>query len=626
MRFSIVGVLSCLILLGCDLEKDSQRLSSQKIISLKGLIAEQIQLVSFPEQQYLLLSSKDKGLVLVDESAEIQVQKDGRVEALAIQPREDGSYLVAAYEEQEALLHLYQLFTDLNDDLQLQLLGKLESAKPVSALCFSLQAGRDHLFAIGEDGLGFEYLLSPSDEHWDFTEIRPIYLGEEVNSCSVDNRRGRLLVSQPPVGILALNADAERDEERELLISAKQLGDDFGSLRLGYQQDQIWIAVEQGVQAFDLSGSGMPDQSWTLPAESPASIAVFGDRLAVLNDKQSEITYFPINTKLTSVTDNPLEIIPTIAARGQTDPVHSYGDAADDPAIWVNSHSPANSLIFATDKKKGLNIYHLSGGLKQHFPVGRVNNVDIRKISHPNIDAIAVASNRTNPGLDLFSISTTGEVGYLGYRGIGLHDPYGLCLQQDDSGLYAWVSDKEASLHQLKINVSESSNEFEIEQGIQFDDYGQVEGCVVDDQFGTLFFAEEDRGIWRLNLKSLSEASPELVAEVDGEKLVADIEGLALYQDGDKGYLVISSQGNDSYALFSRSGNEFITHFRVGVNLQLGVDGSSETDGLAVTSSALGAEYPRGLLVVQDGRNRMPSAAQNFKLVDWRDINRLLSH
>ncbi|WP_444942924.1 phytase [Microbulbifer sp. ZKSA006] len=624
MRFSIVGVLSCVVFLGCDVGTDSKNLSSQKPTSLNGVIAEQILPINFFEQRYLLLSSETQGLLLVDEFAEVQAQQPGSIEALAIQPRGDGNYLIAAYEEQAAQLQLYQLFAGMGSALRFELLGKFENFAPVSALCFAVQEGRNHLFVIGESGLGFEYLLTASGAGWDLTEIRPLYLGEGVNSCAVDSRRGRLLVSQPPLGVLALNADAESDEARELLLSTEQLGDEFGSLRLDYQRDQIWLLVQQGIVAFDLSGGGSLDQSWAFPGKGAASLAAFNDRLALLEDSQREVVYIPISTKLVQATADSLEAVPVIWATGETDPVYSSGDAADDPAIWVNSHSPENSLIFATDKKRGLNIYHLSGGLKQNFPLGKLNNVDIRKISHPHMDAIAVASNRTDPGLDIFAIRTNGEVEHLGYRSIDLSDPYGLCLQQDDDGLYAWVSDKGSSLHQFKLKIPKLAKGIEIERGIRLDNYAQIEGCVVDDQFATLFFAEEERGIWRLDLNAGAEVAPVLVAEVDGKQLVADVEGLALYQANKKGYLMASSQGSDTYALFSRDGSEFLTQFKVGINPQLGIDGSSETDGLAITSANLGAQYPQGLLVVQDGRNRMPRARQNFKLIDWRDINLLL--
>ena len=39
-----------------------------------------------------------------------------------------------------------------------------------------------------------------------------------------------------------------------------------------------------------------------------------------------------------------------------------------------------------------------------------------------------------------------------------------------------------------------------------------------------------------------------------------------------------------------------------------------------MTSAKLGARFPDGLLVVQDGRNLSRRERQNYKYVSWRDI------
>jgi 3-phytase len=62
---------------------------------------------------------------------------------------------------------------------------------------------------------------------------------------------------------------------------------------------------------------------------------------------------------------------------------------------------------------------------------------------------------------------------------------------------------------------------------------------------------------------------------------------------------------------------------RIGANHRAGIDGVSETDGLAVSHRALPG-YPKGILVVQDGRNRAPAAPQNFKIIDWGEIEQLM--
>ena len=48
------------------------------------------------------------------------------------------------------------------------------------------------------------------------------------------------------------------------------------------------------------------------------------------------------------------------------------------------------------------------------------------------------------------------------------------------------------------------------------------------------------------------------------------------------------------------------------------VDGVSDTDGIDVTGAALGADWPDGLFVAQDGENE--GGNQNFKLVSWGEI------
>jgi len=108
--------------------------------------------------------------------------------------------------------------------------------------------------------------------------------------------------------------------------------------------------------------------------------------------------------------------------------------------------------------------------------------------------------------------------------------------------------------------------------------------------------------------------------------LRADVEGLAIYRGAGSAYLVVSSQGNDSYVVLDAAAPHRLRGaFRIGINVEKGIDGASETDGLEVTSVPLGPEFPRGMLVVQDGRKRLPEGPQNFKYVSWEDIARALA-
>jgi 3-phytase len=109
----------------------------------------------------------------------------------------------------------------------------------------------------------------------------------------------------------------------------------------------------------------------------------------------------------------------------------------------------------------------------------------------------------------------------------------------------------------------------------------------------------------------------------ENPRLKADIEGLTIYyKTGGEGYLIASSQGNNSYAVYERQGsNRYLGSFKIEASNAIG--GTSDTDGIDVTSLPFGL-YPKGIFVAQDGHNG--KANQNFKIVDFRDIEKIFSN
>ncbi|MDU4256101.1 phytase, partial [Pseudomonas sp.] len=153
----------------------------------------------------------------------------------------------------------------------------------------------------------------------------------------------------------------------------------------------------------------------------------------------------------------------------------------------------------------------------------------------------------------------------------------------------------------------------------------QPEGCVADDRNQRLFLGEEDVAVWTLGAEPDAKGEPEQVLAV-GDLLHDDVEGLALYHGAKASYLLVSSQGNDSYLVLDAAAPYRVRGaFRVGLNAAAGIDGTSETDGIEVTSANLGGAFGQGMLVVQDGRKRLPEGTQNFKYVPWADIARALN-
>lgn len=315
--------------------------------------------------------------------------------------------------------------------------------------------------------------------------------------------------------------------------------------------------------------------------------------------------------------------LPVVRPAVETAPVGTVNaDAADDPAIWVDESDPVASLILGTDKKAGLYLYDLSGAVVQFLPAGRLNNVDLRQnvtLGAWRGDIIA-ASNRTDDTVTLLTLEDR-RAAVSGAIPSPLQEPYGLCMGAAGGETLVFVAYKTGDLVAFRLDAPDSGGEI---ARLKF--ASQLEGCVFDDTARVLYIGEENRGIWKADYRDGRLGEPRLVDEIGGASgLVADIEGLALYVTGETtGYLIASVQGDSSFAVYERQGeNRFRGRFRIGPSAT--IDGVGETDGIEATSRPLGPRFPKGVLVVQDGLNEPEGAGQNFKVIDWREIEAALA-
>lgn len=307
----------------------------------------------------------------------------------------------------------------------------------------------------------------------------------------------------------------------------------------------------------------------------------------------------------------------SVTARGETEPVGTAdADAADDPAIWRNPANPAASLIVATDKKAGLYVYGLDGRVRYFDPAGKLNNVDLIETADGRV--LVAASDRNDPlaaKLRLYWLDTTAaKLVAMGTVPAGAGEAYGVCLWRDGEQVHAFSVLKAGLVQQVRIDIGSGAPTGETVRTLRV--ASQPEGCVVDPRSASLYLGEEDVGIWRFSAHASAPTGGDLVARADQHHLVADVEGLALAPQGDTGgYLIASSQGDNAYALYRLPDMKRAGRFRV---VQGAFGGTEETDGIALAVGSFGANYPEGLLVIQDGHN-LP-AAQNFKLVSWKDV------
>jgi 3-phytase len=180
----------------------------------------------------------------------------------------------------------------------------------------------------------------------------------------------------------------------------------------------------------------------------------------------------------------------------------------------------------------------------------------------------------------------------------------------------------------------------------------QLEGVTVDQRTGVLYATQEDVGLWRIQLP-LGSGQPQLLDKVadfgvhdvfnpeteecepvdenapsfGGSNIVADAEGVDIYYgSGATGYVIVSSQGNDQYSVYSTTGNNrSLGTFHVA---GVGVDDVNGSDGLAVTNRPIG-QYSDGLLVSHDepesGEGVDPDRdPTNFSYVSWGSIAKAL--
>lgn len=328
-----------------------------------------------------------------------------------------------------------------------------------------------------------------------------------------------------------------------------------------------------------------------------------------------------------SVAEYPRPFYPAVdvMATGETAPVGSVNaDAADDPAIWRNAADPAASLILGTDKKAGLYVYGLDGKVRDFVAAGALNNVDLREV-RPGFVLVGASdrSDLAEPKIALFRLDgATGKLSALGAlsfldTGHAPAEAYGFCMGK---GLAlgelarAYVVLKDGTVAESVLSEEAGRITARHLRSVKF--ATQSEGCVVDDRTGRLYVAEEDVGIWQVDLRAAALKPLEFAMVGKDAGLVADVEGLALAPEGSEGgALVASSQGDNAYVLLDLATGRPSGRFRIAAG-QFG--GTSDTDGIDMVLGDFGAAWPGGIFIAQDGDNA--PHAQNFKLSSWSAV------
>lgn len=315
---------------------------------------------------------------------------------------------------------------------------------------------------------------------------------------------------------------------------------------------------------------------------------------------------------------------PSVGAPGE--------DAADDPAIWasdrpvtLNGHT-VSGFVAGTDKKAGLYVYGFDGEVLQFLPDGLLNNVDVTEGLAINGRPVVLlgASDRTpgRTGIRLFAFDPSDPMAQVqpwGTVGTDVVEPYGFCFGRIGDQVHAILVGHEGELRQFRLTATPEGQPQA--ERVRRAEIGSIsEGCATDEASGSLFIGEENVGLWRYDLDPASGAARTLVQPIAPDRIVADLEGLTVIQDGNARYLIGSSQGDSTFVVWrlDQAGPSWIGRFVVVAG---GLDRVTGTDGLDALGGPVGP-FPEGVVVVQDDINDVGN--QNFKYIDWRDIRTAL--
>ncbi|MDE0061411.1 MAG: phytase, partial [Gammaproteobacteria bacterium] len=265
----------------------------------------------------------------------------------------------------------------------------------VGGLCTyrSPLTGKFYAFAAGA-GTIQQWELYDSEGSVAGRKIRTIPVGHGAGHCAVDDRESTIYYSQETVGIWKLDADPESEGEPELIDLGGRHGRFEGDVKGvaiveslaggGYlvvsdaDVDRLHVydlasQVHMGAFSVDAGASiGAVDETEGMAATGMALSGEFGNGLLVLTDDDNDGQHtnykiLPWSYVVTALDlpggagrDPTARAAPATAVvhpSVETDPVASYGDAADDAAIWVHPDNPELSIVIGSQKKRGINVY-----------------------------------------------------------------------------------------------------------------------------------------------------------------------------------------------------------------------------------------------------------------------------
>lgn len=344
------------------------------------------------------------------------------------------------------------------------------------------------------------------------------------------------------------------------------------------------------------------------------------------------LTVFAAALALAACTNATVEIAQGTAAAGDpakpvvaafetvvdTDPTVD----ADDPVLWADRSDPSRALLIGTDKSDGLYVHGMDGKVRQFFPDGPLNNVDLREgfVVDGKTYVLMAAAERARFGIVTYLLDpATLAVKPYGFIPTDMGEPYGFCMGKRGDAFYLMPNNKAGEVRQYRVTAGPSGPEVKLERSLKV--ATQTEGCVTDDEAQVFYLGEEDKGIWRFDFDPAAPPTETLVYGVDDNVMTDDTEGLTIMRDGGRKYLIASSQGDSTYPVWLIEGETYTYKGRFAVEGG-SIDNVTSTDGIDAWSGPIGP-FPEGAIAMHDTDDG-DGKQQNYKVVDWRAVKAAL--
>ncbi|HJV43965.1 phytase, partial [Caulobacter sp.] len=304
---------------------------------------------------------------------------------------------------------------------------------------------------------------------------------------------------------------------------------------------------------------------------------------------------------------------PAVGIIGATAPTAQGG--ANAVALLRDPADPGNSVIAASGKLGGLELYGLDGRRIAAIPAGEVYAVDTREDGGR---ALLAVLDRQAGRLRLFARDNAGgAIDEIDARPLALgYSGEGLCLHRSgrDGALYAFALGRDGQLDQwLLYPTANGKIDGRVVRRLRLS--SEAKFCVADDASGALYVAQKAVGIWRYDADPEAAPVPTVVDINRLGHIAGEVGGLAVLNGGPGGdYLVAANADAGDYNVYDRAaGDRFVGAFRAQASGAAAIEGPS---GLFGVRAPVGPDLPAGALLIADDRKK----GADSKILSWRDV------